>query len=543
MVEEIAMAEKQDKNRVVIFDTTMRDGEQSPGATMTTYEKLQVAHQLARLKVDVIEAGFPFASPGDFEAVKLISQQVEGPCVAGLCRTAFPDIDRAWEAVKNASRNRLHTFIATSEIHMSKKLQMTPKQVVKAAVDAVKYCKERTDDVEFSCEDATRSEFDFLCEIVEKTIAAGATTINIPDTVGYTMPHEYEPLIRNLIKKIPNSGKAIFSVHCHNDLGLATANSIAALVGGARQVECTINGIGERAGNASLEEIVMALRTRRNLMNLHTGVETTEIYRSSRLVRRVTGIDVQPNKAIVGKNAFAHEAGIHQDGVLKDKRTYEIMDADSIGLSSSSLVLGKHSGRHAFSDKLSELGYELDRNDLNKAFFRFKELCDKKKEVSDWDIRSIIEDEVMQIPEKFHLESVNVMCGGRVKATAMIIMGVGEKLVEESAIGVGPIDAVYQCIRKITGEDIKLIDFSVKSVTGGIDALGEVTVQIAGPKGTVVSGRGASVDIVEAAAKAYITAINKLIFWRKAHKEKKPDSRSEHSTSKSKSGSAKISVK
>ncbi len=512
-----------DKNRVIIFDTTMRDGEQSPGATMTTYEKLQVAHQLARMNVDVIEAGFPFTSPGDFEAVKLISRQVEGPCVAGLCRTEFADIDKAWEAVKDARRNRLHTFIATSEIHMKKKLNKTPKEVLKMAVEGVKRCKKYTDDVEFSAEDATRSDFDFLCEIVEKTIDAGATTINIPDTVGYTMPEEYGPMIRNLIKKVPNSKKAIFSVHCHNDLGLATANSIAAILAGARQVECTINGIGERAGNASLEELVMAIHTRRDLMKLSTGIATHEIYRASRLVSRVTGIDVQPNKAIVGRNAFAHEAGIHQDGVLKDKRTYEIMDAETIGLAANTLVLGKHSGRHAFNDKLRDLGFELDRNDLNKAFFRFKELCDKKKEVSDWDIRSIIEDEIISMPESFHLESVNVMCGGRVKATAMIEMSVGDKLVEESAIGVGPVDAVYQCIRKITGEDIQLIDFSVKSVTGGIDAIGEVTVQIAGPKGRVISGRGAALDIVEASAKAYINAINKMIFFRKAEENKNND--------------------
>lgn len=509
------MAKKDDKERVIIFDTTMRDGEQSPGATMTVQEKIQVAHQLARLNVDVIEAGFPFTSPGDFEAVKHISRQIEGPAIAGLCRTEFADIDKAWESIRDAHRRRLHTFIATSEIHMQKKLHKTPKQVLKMAVDAVRRCREYTDDVEFSAEDATRSNFDFLCEVVEKVIGAGATTVNIPDTVGYTMPEEYGPLIRNIIRKVPNSKKAIFSVHCHNDLGLATANSLAALINGARQVECTINGIGERAGNASLEEIVMGIRTRRDLLGLTTGIATQEIYRSSRLVSRVTGIDVQPNKAVVGRNAFAHEAGIHQDGVLKDKRTYEIMDAESIGLAANTLVLGKHSGRHAFIDKLREFGYELERTELNKAFFRFKELCDKKKEVSDWDIRSIVEDEVIKIPETFSLESVNVMCGGRVKATAMIEMYVGDKLVEESAIGVGPVDAVYQCIRKITGEDVQLIDFSVKSVTGGIDAIGEVTVQIAGPGGKLISGRGASLDIVESSAKAYTTAINRMVYWRK----------------------------
>ncbi len=498
----------------------MRDGEQSPGATMTTHEKIQVAHQLAKMNVDVIEAGFPYSSPGDFESVQLIARNVQGPVIAGLCRTDPKDIDRAWEAITDAAGKRLHTFIATSEIHMQKKLQKTPEEVIRLAVEGVKRCKGYTDDVEFSAEDATRSSFDFLCEIVEKVIDAGATTVNIPDTVGYTLPEEYGPMLRNLIAKVPNSGKAIFSVHCHNDLGLATANSMAAVMNGVRQIECTINGIGERAGNASLEEIVMALHTRRDLVKLTTSINTHEIYRTSRLVSRVTGIDVQPNKAIVGRNAFAHEAGIHQDGVLKDKRTYEIMDAELIGLTSNTLVLGKHSGRHAFNDKLHELGYELDRNDLNKAFFRFKELCDKKKEVSDWDIRSIIEDEIINIPESFHLESVNVMCGGRVKATAMIEMSIGDNFVEESAIGVGPVDAVYQCIRKITGENIKLIDFSVKSVTGGIDAIGEVTVQIAGPQGRVISGRGAALDIVEASAKAYTTAINKMVFYRKAEEAK-----------------------
>jgi len=504
---------KDEKNRVIIFDTTMRDGEQSPGATMTVQEKLQLAQQLARLNVDVIEAGFPFTSPGDFEAVRLISQNVHGPTIAGLCRTDKADIDKAWESIQDASSRRLHTFVATSPVHMKKKLNKTPKQVVKMAVEAVERCKGYTDDIEFSAEDATRSDYDFLCEIVEKVIDVGATTINIPDTVGYAVPHDFGQMLRKLIKTVPNSKKAIFSTHCHNDLGLAVANSMEALNAGARQVECTINGLGERAGNAALEEIVMALRTRRNLLGLWTGIVTHEIYRTSRLVTRITGIDVQPNKAIVGKNAFAHESGIHQDGMLKDKRTYEIMDASSVGISKSTLVLGKHSGRHAFIDKLTEFGYELDAVQLNKAFAEFKKLCDKKKYVSDEDLRTIIEDQIMMIPQKYRIASVNVMCGGRTKSTAMIEMYIGDNMVEESALGVGPIDAVYQCIRKITRQKIQLVDFSVKSVTGGLDAIGEVTVQVANDKGQVFSGQGASMDIIEASAKAYTVAINKKIYW------------------------------
>lgn len=518
-------AKKNEKDRVIIFDTTMRDGEQSPGATMTVQEKLQLAHQLARLNVDVIEAGFPFTSPGDFEAVQLISRNVHGPTIAGLCRTEKSDIDKAWESIQDAEKRRLHTFIATSPVHMEKKLNKKPDQVVKMAIEAVKRCKEYTDDVEFSAEDATRSNPDFLCEIVEKVIAVGATTINIPDTVGYAIPHDFSEMLRNLIKKVPNSQKAIFSTHCHDDLGLAVGNSISAVVAGARQVECTINGIGERAGNASLEEIVMALRTRQALFGLWTGIVTQEIFKTSRMVSRITGIDVQPNKAIVGKNAFAHEAGIHQDGMLKDKRTYEIMDASSIGVSKSSLVLGKHSGRHAFIDKLLEYGYELDSAQLNKAFAEFKKLCDKKKYVSDEDILSIVEDEVIQIPQTYQVVSVNVMCGGRVMSTAMIEMLVNDKLVAESALGVGPVDAVYQCIRKITKQKIKLVDFSVKSVTGGIDAIGEVTVQISDDSGKIFSAGQGSLDIIEASAKAYTAAINKMVYWRSSEVRRDKESK------------------
>ncbi|MFH1537808.1 MAG: 2-isopropylmalate synthase [bacterium] len=510
-------AKKSGPERIIIFDTTLRDGEQSPGATMNAEEKVRVAQQLARLNVDVIEAGFPVSSPGDFEAVEAIAKNVEGPVICGLARTDRDDIDRAWMAVQHAAKARIHTFVATSEVHMKKKLNKTPKQVMGMAVSGVKYAKQFTDDVEFSPEDAVRSKFDFLCEVVEKAIDAGATTVNIPDTVGYSTPAEFGELIRRLIKNVPNSKKAIISVHCHNDLGLATANSIAAIVNGARQVECTINGLGERAGNASMEEIVMALYTRRDLMPFTTGIVTQQIYKTSRLVSNITGIDVQPNKAVVGRNAFAHEAGIHQDGIIKERRTYEIMDAETVGVPKSTLVIGKHSGRHAFLEKLRELGYELSEKDMNRAFFRFKDIADRKKEISDLDIQSIIEDEIIRVPDLYRIQSVNVMCGGRVKATAMIELMKDDRLIEESAIGVGPVDAVYQCIKKITKVPNKLVDFSVKSVTGGIDAIGEVTVKVEDKNGKVYTGRGASLDIVESSARAYINAINKLIHWQQQH--------------------------
>ena len=515
------MSAQKKQDKVFIFDTTLRDGEQSPGATMNVQEKLQLAQQLARLNVDAIEAGFPMSSQGDFEAVELIAQQVFGPAIVGLCRTDFPDIDRAWDAIKISERPRIHTFIATSPVHMKKKLQKTPRQVLKMAVDGVKHAKEYCDDVEFSPEDASRSDFDFLCEVLEKVIDAGATTINIPDTVGYALPQEFGDRIRKLRRTVSNSKKAVFSVHCHNDLGLAVANTLAAIEAGARQAECCINGIGERAGNASLEEIVMGIYTRRDLLNVTTGIVHQELYRTSRMVTNITGMGVQANKAIVGRNAFAHEAGIHQHGVLQDKRTYEIMDAETVGIAQSNLVLGKHSGRHAFLDKLHELGYDLDRTMLNKAFARFKSLCDQKKTVKDEDIQSIIEDEIITVPATYTLESVNVMCGGRTKSTAMIEMLVDDRLLEQAAIGVGPIDAVYQCIRQIAGVDIKLVDFVVKSVTGGMDALGEVTVRISNKEGKIFTGRGSSLDIVESSAKAYVTAINKLVHWEKSYKKRR----------------------
>lgn len=505
--------------RITIFDTTLRDGEQSPGASMNIEEKLEVAKQLARLKVDVIEAGFPVSSPGDFEAVKLIAQTVKGPIIAGLCRATNLDIDRAWEALQYAEKPRIHTFIATSDIHLKYKLKKSREEVLDLAVAAVKRAKAYCDDVEFSAEDASRTDIDYLCQVVEAVIEAGATTVNIPDTVGYAIPQEFGEMIKTLVNRVPNVNKAVLSVHCHNDLGLASANSLAAIAAGASQVECTINGIGERAGNAALEEIVMALNTRRDVFgDVYTDVNAKELYRTSRLVSDVTGLGVQANKAIVGSNAFAHEAGIHQHGVLQERSTYEIMDAQSIGLSESKLVLGKHSGRHAFEKRLSELGYELTREEIEKAFARFKEVADKKKEIFDEDLEAIIADEVHMIPETYQLQYMTVMTSleGIPTATVKITTANGELV--ECGMGVGSVDAVYKTIDKLVDVPHRLIDYIVKSVTGGTDALGEVTVKI-GDDRNVYTGRGASLDIVEASAKAYIQAINKLVYYHSKRKQ------------------------
>jgi len=499
--------------RIVIFDTTLRDGEQSPGASMNLQEKLEVGRQLARLGVDVIEAGFPIASPGDFEAVRLIAEKVTGPTIAGLCRTLPADIDRAGEALKPAKKARIHTFVATSDIHLERKLQRTREQVLELAVAGVKRACSYTDDVEFSAEDASRSDPDYLCQVVEAVIEAGATTVNIPDTVGYAIPHEFGALIVLLRERVPNISKAVISVHCHNDLGLAVANSLAAVMAGAGQIECTINGIGERAGNAALEEVVMAVNTRTDLFHLTTGISTREIYRSSRLVTDVTGIPVQPNKAVVGSNAFAHEAGVHQHGVIQDRRTYEIMDAQAVGIAESRLVLGKHSGRHAFEKRLNELGYELTREDLDRAFTRFKELADKKKEIFDADLESIIADEVYTVPEEYALEYMTVMAGLEGYPTATIKVRRGQSELVDAGLGVGTIDAVYKTIDKIVQVPHNLVEYSVKSVTGGTDALAEVTVKI-GAEGRIYTGRGASLDVVEASAKAYMQAINKLAYYQ-----------------------------
>jgi len=481
---------------------------------MNVEEKLEVAKQLARLNVDVIEAGFPYSSPEDFEAVKTIAQTVKGPTIAGLCRAVPADIDRTWEAVKYADKPRIHTFIATSDIHLEQKLKKTRQQVLDAAVAAVKRAKSYCEDVEFSAEDAVRTEFDYLVEVVQAVIEAGATTVNIPDTVGYAIPDEFGMLIANLFERVPNIGNAVISVHCHNDLGLAVANSLAAVRAGARQVECTINGIGERAGNAALEEIVMALNTRKDLFGFTTGINTKEIFRTSRLVSDLTGLVVQANKAIVGSNAFAHEAGIHQHGVIQDRRTYEIMDAESIGLAQSRLVLGKHSGRHGLEKRLKELGYELTPEELDRAFERFKETADKKKEIFDEDLEAIIADQVYTIPEKYHLQCMNVMTSldGMPTATLKIRTDTGEDLID-SGIGVGSVDAVYKTIDKIIQIPHSLIDYVVKSVTGGTDAFAEVTVKL-GDNGNIYTGRGTSLDIVEASAKAYLQAINKLVYYK-----------------------------
>jgi len=501
--------------KIRIFDTTLRDGEQSPGASMNIEEKLEVAKQLARLKVDVIEAGFPISSPGDFEAVKAVAQTVKGPGIAGLCRAAAADIDRAWEALQHAKKPVIHLFIATSDIHLEKKLRKSRDEVIDIAVANTKRAKGYCEDVEFSAEDASRSDFDYLCQVVEAVIDAGATVINLPDTVGYAIPSEYGDMIRRVIERVPNSKKAVFSVHCHNDLGLAVANSLAAVAAGAGQVECTINGIGERAGNAALEEVVMAINTRADLFGVTTGISTKEIYRASRMVTDVTGLEVQVNKAVVGKNAFAHEAGIHQHGVLQDKRTYEIMDAEAVGLAESTLVLGKHSGRHAFEDKLKSLGYHLGKADLDKAFARFKETADKKKEIFDEDLEAIVADEAYTIPAKYELAYMNVMSSLEGIPTATIRLKSESGDIVEAGVGVGSVDAIYKTIDKMVDAKYQLVDFIVKSVTGGTDALGEVTVKLEAPNGEIYTGRGASLDVVEAAAKAYVNAINKLVHYEK----------------------------
>jgi len=498
--------------RIYIFDTTLRDGEQSPGVSLNAGEKLQIARQLARLGVDVIEAGFPVASPGDFEAVRAIAREVRGVTIAGLARTSFDDIDRAWEALKDAEQPRIHTFIATSDIHLRHKLRMSAEQVLEAAVAAVKRAKGYVSDVEFSAEDASRSELDFLCRVLEAVIAAGATVINIPDTVGYAVPDEFARFIREIRNRVAGIEKVILSVHCHNDLGLAVANSLAAVAAGAEQVEGAINGIGERAGNVSLEEVIMALYTRRDQYDCTTGVRTEEIYRTSRLVSSLTGMPIQPNKAIVGKNAFAHEAGIHQDGVLKERTTYEIMNPKMVGISHSSLVLGKHSGRHAFRDRLAELGYALSDEELDNAFQRFKNLADKKKEITDADLEAIVDDELRPVPVTYALEYLHISSGTTVVPTATVGLKKGDELREEAACGNGPVDAICRAVDKVTGVPCTLISWGINAVTSGKDAIGEVTLKITENGGRPYIGRGISTDILEASAKAYVNAVNKLLW-------------------------------
>ena len=506
-------------DRVVIFDTTLRDGEQSPGCTLNAQEKLDIARQLARMGVDVIEAGFPISSPGDFEAVRRIAEDVKGSVICALARACNEDIDTAWEAIKAAENPRIHVFISTSDIHLEHQIRKTREEVVEIASEMVKRARGYCSNVEFSAMDATRSDPDFLYQVLEAAISAGATTVNIPDTVGYTTPEEFSSLIRGAFERVSNIHRAVVSVHCHNDLGLAVANSLAAVLAGARQVECAVNGIGERAGNCSLEEVVMAIHTRRDRYPFHTGIDTTQIYKSSRMVSSYTGLFVQANKAIVGANAFAHESGIHQDGILKERTTYEILDARTVGLGQSTLVLGKHSGRHAFKDRLAELGYDLSPEDLTLAFMRFKELADKKKEVTDRDIEAIVADEVRVPTEIYRLEQVQVSCGDHSMPTASVrIVGPDGQVLSDAALGTGPVDAVYQAINRVIQVPNRLTEFSVKSVTAGIDAVGEVTIRVEGD-GRAFTGRGASTDIVVASAKAYMYALNKLLAARKERAE------------------------
>ncbi len=499
-------------DQLVIFDTTLRDGEQSPGASMTLEEKIQIARALEKMRVDVIEAGFPAASPGDFEAVKLIATEIKDSVVCGLARAHSGDIDRTGEALKSATQSRIHTFIATSPVHMERKLRMQPDEVVERAVAAVKQARQYTDNVEFSPEDAGRSEPDFLCRILEAVIDAGATTLNIPDTVGYAMPKYFGELIADLMNRIPNADKAIFSVHCHNDLGLAVANSLSAVMAGARQVECTINGLGERAGNASLEEVVMAVKTRPDVFSCDTRIDTTQLVPASRLVSSVTGFPVQPNKAIVGANAFAHEAGIHQDGVLKHRETYEIMRAEDVGWSANRMVLGKHSGRNAFSDRLRELGVQFDSDEmLNETFARFKDMADRKHEIFDDDLMSLVSSSAGQPKNQaFKLLSLDARVQSSERPpVATIQMEVNGEVKEQTATGNGAVDASFQAIKSLVETDSKLLLYSVNAITRGTDAQGEVGVRLE-QAGRVVNGHGTDLDIVIASAKAYINALNKL---------------------------------
>lgn len=513
-----------DLDKVLIFDTTLRDGEQSPGATMNADEKLAVARQLARLNVDIIEAGFPFASPGDFDAVQRISAEVgtpNGPTICGLARATKGDIEAAANAIAPAAKGRIHTFIATSDIHLKYKLKKSRADVLAIAQEMVGFAKSFTPDIEFSPEDAGRSDPEFLYEVLETAIQAGATTLNIPDTVGYLTPSEFGDLIRGIKSNVPSINKAVISVHGHNDLGLAVANFLEAVKAGARQLECTINGIGERAGNAALEELVMALHVRRQYYNSFfglppeseaplTNIKTQEIYKTSRLVSNMTGMLVQPNKAIVGANAFAHESGIHQDGVLKNRLTYEIMDAQLIGLNNNLIVLGKLSGRNAFSTRLKELGFNLNDQELNKAFLRFKDVADKKKEISDRDLEAIVNDEILQVAEHFKLDLIQVSCGSNAQPTATITVRMpdGQELTDAS-VGTGPVDAIYRAINRIVDIENDLIEYSVQSVTAGIDAMGEVTIRVRnGDK--IYTGHAANTDIIVASAYAYVNALNRL---------------------------------
>jgi 2-isopropylmalate synthase len=508
------MSNQTESNRIIIFDTTLRDGEQSPGASMNLDEKMRIAEVLEDLGVDVIEAGFPIASPGDFEAVHEIAKVIKNSTICGLSRAVHGDIDRCAEAVKPAARPRIHSVIATSPLHMKYKLQMEPEEVLDAVIDSVSYARNLCDDVEWSAEDGSRSDPDFLCRVVEAAIKAGAGTINIPDTVGYALPEEFAGLFKMLMNRVPNIDKAVLSVHCHNDLGLAVANSLAAIDAGVRQVECTINGLGERAGNAALEEIVMALRTRSDTLPYDSGIKTEGIMNASRLVSAVTGFAVQPNKAIVGANAFAHESGIHQDGVLKHAGTYEIMTPESVGLSKSTIVLGKHSGRHAFKKKLEELGYVLGDNAVQDAFKRFIDLADLKKEVFDEDIIALVDDEVVRTNDRIRLAGLEILCGTKHRPPkAELELEVDDEVRACTATGDGPVDAAFNCINELFPHEARLQLYQVHAVTEGTDAQAEVTVRLE-EDGRTVNGQAADTDTMVASVKAYVNALNKLLVKR-----------------------------
>ncbi|MFA5787910.1 MAG: 2-isopropylmalate synthase [Actinomycetota bacterium] len=496
--------------RVLIFDTTLRDGEQSPGIALNTKEKLEIAEQLARLGVDVIEAGFPRTSQGDFDAVRAISAAVHGPTIAALARTDKGDIDRAWEAIAGAGRPRLHVFISTSQLHREHMLRASEAEVLEQAVAMVAYAKSLCEDVEFSAQDATRTDPEFLFQVIGAAVASGATTINIPDTVGYAIPHDFGALIRAAFEAVPRLAEVTVSVHCHDDLGLSVANSLEAVRNGVRQVEVAVNGIGERAGNCSLEEVVMALKTRHDLFGLEVGINTREIARTSRMVALLTGYPVPPNKAVVGANAFAHEAGIHQHGVLIERQTYEIMSAEDVGVEGSRIVLGKHSGRHAFSKALQDMGFELSKDDMAKAFARFKELADRKLSLTDMDLEAIVTDEMQAFEEAYRLEGIQVAGGTHLSPTATVRLSHSGKTLDESALGDGMVDAACQAISRATGVDARLVHFQVASITGGTDALGDVTIQVE-VEGRRFTGRGVASDIVEASARAFMQAVNKSV--------------------------------
>ncbi len=501
------------KDKLVIFDTTLRDGEQAAGITLSPEDKLKIARQLARLGVDVIEAGFPVSSPGDFTAVSLIAREVKEPIICGLARAIREDIDSCWEAVKKAKRPRIHVFLATSEIHMKYKLRKARDEILRMAEESVRYARNLSPSVEFSPEDASRTEPDFLCQVVERVISAGAEVVNIPDTVGYAEPEEFGELIEYILNHVPNVDKAIISVHCHNDLGMATANTLSAVKKGARQVEVTVNGIGERAGNAALEEVVMSILVRKEQFPVEVGVETREIMSTSRLVSKIMGIPVQPHKAVVGANAFAHSSGIHLDGILKDRRTYEIIRPEDVGVEGHQMILTARSGRHALRARLKELGYELSEDKFERCYRIFKEVADRKREVFDEDLIAIVEDEILHIPEKIRLIYIQVITGNQTLPTATVRLKKGNKVYQEAAVGDGPVDATYKAIDRITGLSPRLLDYSLRSVTSGKEAMGEVTVKVREGNWEVM-GRGVSTDIIEASARAYINAINRLIYRR-----------------------------